>query len=157
MLPFKLIYHDRYDLNLGAHVFPSQKFRLIAETILAENLAAKDDFLRPAPPTYADLLRVHTADWVRKLKTGALTASDVMKLEIPYSPELVEAVWLAAGGTILAAQCALRDGFGADLCGVFHHAYAGHGEVFCAIHDVAGGIRLLKADGAIRRAMVVDT
>jgi acetoin utilization deacetylase AcuC-like enzyme len=157
MLPFKLIYHDRYDLNLGAHVFPSQKFRLIAETILAENLAVKDDFLHPEPASDEDLLRVHTADWVRKLKTGALTASDVMKLEIPYSHELVEAVWLAAGGSILAGQCALRDGFGANLGGGFHHAYAGHGEGFCAIHDVAVAIRRLQADKAIRKAMVVDT
>ena len=157
MLPFKLIYHDRYDLNLGAHVFPSQKFRLIAETIVAEKLATKADFLRPEPASDEDLLRVHTADWVRKLKTGALTASDVMKLEIPYSPELVEAVWLAAGGSILAGQCALRDGFGANLGGGFHHAYAGHGEGFCAIHDVAVAIRRLQADKAIRKAMVIDT
>ena len=47
-----------------------------------------------------------------------------MKLEVPYSPELAEAVWLAAGGTILAAQSALRDGFGCNLSGGFHHAYA---------------------------------
>jgi acetoin utilization deacetylase AcuC-like enzyme len=66
-------------------------------------------------------------------------------------------VWLAAGGSILAAQCALRDGFGANLGGGFHHAYPDHGEGFCAIHDVAVAIRRLQADGAIRKAMVVDT
>ena len=157
MLPFKLVYHERYDLNLGAHVFPSQKFRLIAEALLAEDIATKADFLCPEPASDEDILRVHTADWVRKLKTGTLTASEVMKLEVPYSPELVEAVWLAAGGTILAAQSALRDGFGANLGGGFHHAYPGHGEGFCAIHDVAVAIRRLQADKAVRKAMVVDT
>jgi acetoin utilization deacetylase AcuC-like enzyme len=157
MLPFKLVYHERYDLNLGAHVFPSQKFRLIAEALLAEGIATKADFLRPEPAGDEDILRVHTADWVCKLKTGTLTASEVMKLEVPYSPELVEAVWLAAGGTILAGQCALRDGFGANLGGGFHHAYPGHGEGFCAIHDVAVAIRRLQADKAVRKAMVVDT
>jgi acetoin utilization deacetylase AcuC-like enzyme len=157
MLPFKLIYHERYDLNLGAHVFPSQKFRLIAEALLAEGIATKEDFLRPEPASDEDILRVHTADWVHKLKTGTLTASEVMKLEVPYSPELVEAVWLAAGGTILAGQCALRDGFGANLGGGFHHAYPGHGEGFCAIHDVAVAIRRLTADKAVRKAMVIDT
>jgi acetoin utilization deacetylase AcuC-like enzyme len=81
----------------------------------------------------------------------------VMKLEIPYSPELVEAVWLAAGGSILAGQSALRDGFGANLGGGFHHAYPGHGEGFCAIHDVAVAVRRLQADKAIERAIVVDT
>lgn len=157
MLPFKLVYHERYDLNLGAHVFPSQKFRLIAEMLLRENLATQDDFLLPAPASDEDLLRVHTPDWVRKLKTGTLTASEIMKLEAPYSPELAEAVWLAAGGTILAAQGALRDGFGANLSGGFHHAHPGFGEGFCAIHDVAVAIRRLQADGVIRKAMVIDT
>jgi acetoin utilization deacetylase AcuC-like enzyme len=157
MLPFKLVYHERYDLNLGPHVFPSQKFRLIHETLLREGIATEEDFLRPNPASDEDMLRVHTPDWVRKLKTGTLTASDVMKLEVPYSRELVEAVWLAAGGTILAGQSALRDGFGLNLGGGFHHAYPGHGEGFCAIHDVAVAIRRLQADGAVKKAIVVDT
>src|SRR6266481_675865 len=157
MLPFKLVYHKGYNLNLGEHVFPSQKFRLIAELLLREGIAAKDNFLTPNPASDEDILRVHTADWVRKLKTGTLTASEEMRLEVPYSPELVEAFWLAGCGTILAAQSALRDGFGCNLGGGFHHAHPDHGEGFCAIHDVAVAIRRLQADGAIRKAMVVDT
>ncbi|HKW63878.1 MAG TPA: histone deacetylase [Candidatus Acidoferrum sp.] len=156
-LPFKLVYHDHYDLNLGPHVFPSQKFRLIYDMLLRENLAKQEDFVRPAPASDEDILRVHTADWVRKLKTGTLSASEIMLLEVPYSAELVEAVWLAAGGTILAGQMALRDGFASNLSGGFHHAYPEHGEGFCAIHDVAVAIRRLQADGAIKRAIVVDT
>jgi len=157
MLPFKLVYHERYDLNLGPHVFPSQKFRLIYELLLGESLATGHDFLRPNAASDEDILRVHTPDWVRKLKTGTLTASDIMLLEVPYSPELVEAFWLAAGGSILASQSALRDGLGCNLSGGFHHAYPEHGEGFCAIHDVAVAIRRLQADGAIKKAMVVDT
>jgi acetoin utilization deacetylase AcuC-like enzyme len=157
MLPFKLVYHERYDLNLGPHVFPSRKFRLIYEMLLREGHAKEADFLRPGPANDEDIFRVHTREWVQKLKTGTLTASDVMKLEVPYSPELVQAVWLAAGGTILAAQGALRDGFGSNLSGGFHHAYPDHGEGFCAIHDVAVAIRKLQADGAVKKAMVVDT
>ena len=157
MIPFKLIYHERYDLNLGAHVFPSQKFRLIENKLVKDGIADHGDFLRPEPAHDADLLRVHTEEWVSKLKTGTLTLSDVMKLEVPYSPELVSAFWLAAGGTILAAQSALQDGFGCNIGGGFHHAHANHGEGFCAIHDVAVAIRRLHADGAIQRAMVVDT
>jgi acetoin utilization deacetylase AcuC-like enzyme len=157
MLPFKVVYHPRYDLNLGAHVFPSQKFRLIAEKLLSSGVADRSDFLEPHPAADEDLLRVHTDSWIHKLKTGTLSASEVMKLEVPYSPELAEAVWLAAGGTILAAQSALRDGFGCNLSGGFHHAYANHGEGFCAIHDVAVAIRRLQHGGSIKTAMVVDT
>jgi acetoin utilization deacetylase AcuC-like enzyme len=157
MLPFKLVYHKGYDLNLGEHVFPSQKFHLIAEMLLREGIAEQADFAQPAAAADEDILRVHTPEWVRKLKTGTLTASEIMRLEIPYSPEGVEAAWLAAGGSILAGQCALRDGFGCNLGGGFHHAYPGHGEGFCAIHDVAVAIRRLQNDRAIERAMVVDT
>ena len=157
MLPFKIVYHPRYDLNLGAHVFPSQKFRMIQELLLREKIAAPEDFIQPPAASDEDLLRVHTPDWVTKLKTGTLTASEIMKLEVPYSPELAEAVWLAAGGSMLAGQLALRDGFAGNLSGGFHHAYASHGEGFCAINDVAVAIRRLQADGAVKKAMVVDT
>jgi acetoin utilization deacetylase AcuC-like enzyme len=157
MLPFKLIYHPRYDLNLGTHVFPSQKYRFIQEKLLKDGIADFGDFLRPDAAPDADILRVHTGEWVRRLKTATLTLSDVMKLEVPYSPELVDAFWLASGGTILAGQSALQDGFGCNIGGGFHHAYPNHGEGFCAIHDVAVAIRKLQADGAIWKAMVVDT
>lgn len=157
MLPFKLVYHPDYDLNLGPHVFPSQKFRLIQEQLLRDEIATRGDFALPSEATDEDLLRVHTREWIGKLRNGTLTASEIMKLEVPYSPELTKAVWLAAGGSILAGQCALRDGFGCNLGGGFHHAFANHGEGFCAIHDVAVAIRRLQVDGAIRKAMVVDT
>jgi acetoin utilization deacetylase AcuC-like enzyme len=157
LLPFKVVYHERYDLNLGTHVFPSRKFRLIYELLLRDGIATPEDFQRPDPASDEDILRVHTPEWVSKLKTGTLTASDVMLMEVPYSKELVEAVWLAAGGTILAAQSALRDGFGSNLSGGFHHAYPEHGEGFCAIHDVAVAIRKLQAGGAVKKAIVVDT
>jgi acetoin utilization deacetylase AcuC-like enzyme len=157
MLPFKLIYHERYDLNLGAHVFPSQKFRLVHDKLLNDGIAEVDDFLRPEPATDEDILRVHTKDWVQKLKTGTLSPSEQMKLEVPYSPELARAFWLAAGGTIVAAESALRDGFACNLGGGFHHAYPGHGEGFCAIHDVAVALRTLQFRQELDRAMVVDT
>src|ERR1700751_4253521 len=98
LLPFRLVYHERYDLNLGPHVFPSQKFRLIQLMLLREKIAAPEDFALPEEAADADLLRVHTTEWIGKLRNGTLTASEIMKLEVPYSPELARAVWLAAGG-----------------------------------------------------------
>jgi len=157
MLPFKLVYHDGYDLNLGAHVFPSQKYRLVRERLLAGGIAAAEDFLAPAPAPDEDVLRVHTQDYVRRLKTGLLTHEEILRMEIPYSKELVEACWLAAGGSILAGQRALAGGWAANIGGGFHHAYPGHGEGFCVLHDVAIAIRRLQADGVIGTAMVVDT
>jgi len=157
MLPFKLAYDRRYDLHLGPHIFPSQKYRLVYEALLREKLAEPADFLPPEPASDEDVLRVHSHEYVRKLKTGALSLSELMRLEIPYSPKTVEAFWLAAGGSILAARRALADGFAGNIGGGFHHAFPDHGEGFCMIHDVAIAIRRLQADAAVKAAMVVDT
>jgi acetoin utilization deacetylase AcuC-like enzyme len=157
MLPLKLIYHDKYDLHLGAHVFPSQKYRLVYEALLREKLAEPSDFLSPEPASDEDILRVHSQEYVHKLKTGMLSQTELMRLEVPYSKELIEACWLAAGGTILAGRRALNDGWAVNLGGGFHHAYPDHGEGFCVIHDVAVAIRRLQRDGTAETAMVVDT
>jgi acetoin utilization deacetylase AcuC-like enzyme len=157
MLPFKVIYHPQYDLDLGAHVFPSQKFRLIHEALLAEGIAEPGDFLQPEAAPDKDVLRVHTPAYVNKLQTDSLTLSERMKLEIPVSDSTRMGFWLAAGGSTLAGRKALEDGFAANLSGGFHHAYPGHGEGFCMIHDVAVAIRSLQAAGKIRTAMTVDT
>ena len=157
MLPFKLIYHEGYDLNLGAHVFPSRKYRMIRDRMLQDGFATPEDFVQPEPATDEDVLRVHEPSWVTRLKDGSLSFMGLRRLEIPYSHEMVEAFWLAAGGSTLAARLALRDGIGFNIGGGFHHAFPGHGEGFCAIHDVAVAIRKLQADKSIDQAMVIDT
>jgi len=157
VLPFKLVYDARYDLNLGTHVFPSQKFRLIHDRLLAEKLASPDDFLAPQPAADEDILRVHSQEYVYKLKSGSLSPAEIQRMEVPYSKKLVEACWLAAGGSILAGQRAFEDGWAANVGGGFHHACPDHGEGFCVIHDVAVAIRRLQFDGKIERAIVVDT
>jgi acetoin utilization deacetylase AcuC-like enzyme len=156
MLPFKLVYHPGYDLNLGEHVFPSRKYRLIHDRLLKEHFADPADFLEPQPASDVAILRVHDPGWVERLKTGTLTVKELVKLEIPYSPEMVAAFWLATGGSILAARNALSDRIAFNIGGGFHHAFPGHGEGFCAMHDVAVAIRALQHDGSIQRALIVD-
>ncbi|MFQ5817663.1 MAG: histone deacetylase [Terriglobia bacterium] len=156
MLPFKLAYSDGYDLNLGDHVFPARKYKLIREKCLAEGVAAREDFLEPEPAADADILRVHTQEWTRKLKQGKLNYFELLRLEVPYSPQLVRAFWLSAGGSTLAARRALADRCAFNLGGGFHHAFPDHGEGFCAINDVAVAVRCLQADKAIETALVVD-
>src|SRR5437773_8663809 len=156
LLPFKLVYHEGYDLNLGPHVFPSQKFRLIKERLLADGFAAPEDFVSPEPASNDDLLLVHERGWIQRLKNGTLSQEEILQLEIPYSPEMSRAFWLAAGGTTLAARLALDEGVSFNVGGGFHHAFPDHGEGFCAINDIAVAIRKMQHDGKIHRAMVVD-
>jgi acetoin utilization deacetylase AcuC-like enzyme len=85
MLPFKLIYHEGYDLNLGGHVFPSQKYRMVRERLLAEKFAELSDFVQPEPASDEDLLLVHEPGWIARLREGTLGGVELAMLEIPYS------------------------------------------------------------------------
>jgi len=156
MLPFKLVYSDGYYLPIGAHVFPAEKYRRIHDRLIEARVAEASDFLTPEPASDQDILLVHRPQYVHKLKTGTLTAREELELEIPFSPQLVDAFWLAAGGSILAANHALKDRVAVNIGGGFHHAFPDHGEGFCMIHDVAVAIRRLQRDDKIRTAMTVD-
>ncbi len=152
----KLVYSDQYDLHLGDHVFPSLKYRLIKERLLRDGVVKPEDIVEPPAASDDDVALVHHRDYIRKLQTGKLSYLEIMRLEIPYSPELVRAVWLSAGGSILAGRLALEDGAAINIGGGFHHAYPDHGEGFCVLNDIAIAIRRLQKDRAIERAMTVD-
>jgi acetoin utilization deacetylase AcuC-like enzyme len=156
MLPFKLVYSDDYYLPIGAHVFPAEKYRRVRDRLLELSVAQPEDFVAPRPASDHDVLLVHTPQYVEKLKTGTLSAREELEMEVPYSPELVRAFWLAAGGSMLAADHALNDGVAISIGGGFHHAFPDHGEGFCLIHDVAIAIRRMQRDDKIRTAMTVD-
>ena len=156
MLSFKLIYSDDYYLPIGQHVFPAEKYRRVHQQLIESGTADAADFLTPEPASDQDILLVHTPQYVNKLKTGTLSAREELQLEVPFSPELVSAFWLAAGGSILAAEHALKDGIAINIGGGFHHAFPDHGEGFCMIHDVAVAIRRMQRDNKIRTAMTVD-
>ena len=156
MLPFKLVYSDDYYLPIGSHVFPAEKYQRIHKRLIEMGIADEHDFVAPQPASDQDILLVHTPQYVQKLKTGTLSAREELEMEIPYSPELVRAFWLAAGGSMLAADYALNDRVAFNIGGGFHHAFPDHGEGFCMIHDVAVAIRRMQRDDKIRTAMTVD-
>jgi acetoin utilization deacetylase AcuC-like enzyme len=156
LLPFPLLYSDHYNLDLGDHVFPARKYRMIRARLLADGVASESDFLEPEPASLDDLLLAHDVLWIDKLRLGRLSLAEAMRLEVPVSDPMLEGLWRMTGGSILAGRHALHHGVGFNLGGGFHHAFRGHGEGFCAINDVAVAIHRLLADGAIRRALVVD-
>jgi len=156
MLPFSLVYHDGFYLPLGAHVFPGEKYRLVHQRLLTTDAAAESDFVRPKTIALEDVLRVHEAGYVERLIDGTLSEEEILQMELPYSKALADATLLSCGGTLEAAQLALRDGAACSIGGGFHHAHAGHGEGFCILHDVAIALARLLHDRAIERAMVID-
>ncbi len=103
-----------------------------------------------------DLLRVHTADYVRRFASGTLEPAEIRRVGFPWSPALVERSYRATGGTCEATERALDAGIGMNLAGGTHHAFPDHGEGFCVFNDVAVAVRRLQAAGRIARAAIVD-
>jgi len=151
-----VVHSDRYFADIGAHVFPTRKFRLVREEVVRRGLLADRDVLEPQRAADAAVLRVHDRAYVEKLLQGKLSVLEEAVLELPYSKQLVEASFLCAGGSILAARESLTRGAGINLGGGFHHAFPDHGEGFCVFNDIAIAIRALQHEGRIRRAAVID-
>jgi acetoin utilization deacetylase AcuC-like enzyme len=154
--PFQLVYSNEYwMLETGKHVFPLQKYRLVYENLLAMG-AKKENFLRPRPAPDEDVELVHSRRYLKRVKSGGLSAAELKALEIRYSPELVRFALLSVGGTVLAARKAMEDGLALHIGGGFHHAFPDHGEGFCVLNDVAVAAEKVIAEGQARRVMVVD-
>jgi acetoin utilization deacetylase AcuC-like enzyme len=154
--PFKFVYSDAYWMvDLGDHVFPIVKYRLIYEQLLSEGIR-KENFLTPIPASDSEVELVHTARYVKKIRQGKLSHAEMLALELPFCPECVDFAFLTVGGTIQAAEQALESGLCFHIGGGFHHAFRDHGEGFCVFNDVAVSLEKMKREGRIQRAMVVD-
>jgi acetoin utilization deacetylase AcuC-like enzyme len=153
----QVFYTPRYYADIGeGHVFPIRKFELVRDRLLAEGTLAPSEIIEPQPAPVADVLLVHTEDYVTRLRAGALTPRELRRLGLPWSKALVRRSFLATGGTIGAARGALASGIASNLAGGTHHAFPERGEGFCVLNDVAVAIRVLRRDGVIERAAVVD-
>ncbi len=150
-------WHEEYEVDLGEHVYPTEKYRLVRERLSEVGLLSGEiRLLSPEPAPEADLARVHTEAYLEKVRTGRLTRQEELRLEVPFSRQLRRAMLLACGGTTLASRRALDQGVAVHLGGGFHHAFPDHGEGFCLFNDVAVALRALQAEGRIATAAVVD-
>jgi acetoin utilization deacetylase AcuC-like enzyme len=153
----KVFYTPRYYADIGeGHVFPIRKFELVRDRLLGEGTLAPAEIIEPQPAPIADVLLVHTEDYLTRLRAGSLTPRELRRLGLPWSKALVRRSFLATGGTLAAARAALASGIASNLAGGTHHAFPDHGEGFCVLNDVAVAIRTLSRDRLIERAAVVD-
>lgn len=153
---FPVIWSDAYEVDIGPHVFPTVKYRLVKDRLVREGVIEEAELIRPEPATEQDLRRVHTPEYLEKIRTGSFTPYELWTLEVPFSPALRDAALLCVGGTTRAAREALGCGIAVHLGGGFHHAFPDHGEGFCLLNDVAVAIRTLLAEQRMERAAVVD-
>ena len=154
---YRICYSPYYYADIGeGHVFPIRKFELVRDKLLAEGTLSVEEVFEPEPAAVADLLLVHTEDYITRLVDGELTAKEVRKLGLPWSRSLVRRSFHAISGTINAAKNCINFGIASNLAGGTHHAYPDRGEGFCVLNDVAVAIRVLQRDRSAERFLIID-
>ncbi len=146
----------RYTVFLGHHSYPMDKYRLVPERLLAEGTLSPQQLLEPEAATLEDVLRVHTPEYVSALMSGTLERRALLRIGLPWSPELVRRAFMVAGGTLAAARWALEEGLAVNLAGGTHHAFADRGEGYCLLNDLVVALRCLRAEGRARRFLILD-
>ena len=150
-------FHPDYRVDLGpCHPYPMGKYPLLCQLLLERGLLRAGEIMAPVEAPLAMLARVHDHAYLDDLEHGTLSPAAIRRLGVPWSARLWRRSRLACYGTYLGALAALEDGLAANLAGGTHHAFAGHGEGFCVLNDVAVSIRALRSERRANRFLVVD-
>jgi acetoin utilization deacetylase AcuC-like enzyme len=132
------------------------KYRLLRDRVLQEGIIAPENLIAAEPATEEQLLRAHDADYIASVMNGTLSAKEQRRIGFPWSPELVRRSVRTVGATIGACRAALQEGVAVNLAGGTHHAYRDHGEGYCVFNDSAISARAMRAEGRVRRVVILD-
>jgi histone deacetylase 11 len=157
-----VIYHPLYNLSLfgieQVHPFDTYKYQKVYQGLLDAGRIQTDNTYSPAYASDDMLLSVHTREHLQVLEQskGIARMTEIKPLALLPAGALRRAIVdpqrLATGGTVLAAELALKDGWAINLSGGYHHAAPFRAWGFCAV--AWKHIRSHHPD--IRRAMIVD-
>jgi len=149
------VYQPDAWVDIGAHVFPVEKYSLLEKLIRDEIAPGEDRWHRWDPVTDEDLERVHMPRYMRDLADARESPATVSS-ELPVTAEVIGGFRGMVGGSIAAARLAWRHGVGYHLGGGFHHAFPDHAEGFCYLHDAAIAVETLRAAEGVGNVLFVD-
>ncbi len=153
----KVFYCDTFSFPMpGKHRFPQGKYSQLRQAVEAAGLVPPEALLIPGPASDEQLLRAHDGDYVRRVSAGELTAQEVRRIGLPWSPELVVRARHSTGGTIDACRAALEEGIAVNLAGGTHHASRDRGQGYCLFNDLIVAARAMQAEGLSRGAVIID-
>ncbi|MCV0428974.1 MAG: histone deacetylase [Roseibium sp.] len=152
-----IVHHPAYCADLPAnHRFPMDKFRAVADLIRKEDLLDGKPFFRPRPAPFEWVALAHDPLYVDQVFNGKVPEQVAREIGFPMRADIALRARCATGGTVLTGYLALEHGLACNTAGGSHHARRRHGAGFCVFNDVAVAIRVMQADGAIQKALVID-
>ena len=153
----KIFYTDTFPIPLPEkHNFPKDKYLLLRMRI-SERLADQPiDMQVPEPASDDEILRAHSAEYLRRLVQGNLTNKEIRRVGLPWSSQIVKRTRYSVGATIAACRTALSEGFAVNLGGGTHHAFHDQGQGFCWLNDSVIAARAIQAEGLAKNVLIVD-
>lgn len=152
----KIVFSKSYTARVTGHVFRADKFEAALRLLVKEGVVSRKEVLAPAPPARADLLLAHTPGWVKKNFDFSFSPKDSADAELAITRPVARAHLMNVGGTLAAAELALKNGVGINCGGGSHHARRGRGAGFCLLNDIAVVVKKLLKERRVKRALVVD-
>jgi acetoin utilization deacetylase AcuC-like enzyme len=153
----KAFYCDHFVLPLPEnHRFPMPKYALLREQILDTGTVPPANLIVPDGATDEQILRVHSAEYWNKARTGGLSDKEIRRMGFPWSKALVERSRRSVGGTISACRAALSEGIAVNLAGGTHHAFPDYGAGFCVLNDAAIAARTMQTEAGIGQVVILD-
>jgi acetoin utilization deacetylase AcuC-like enzyme len=154
---FAVVYHPDYVAPLPeAHRFPMPKFKILRDLLVKDRVITPEQIHQPELPSLELIQLVHTADYVQAYCAGTLEPKAQRRIGLPWSQPLAHRTRIAVGGTILAAQLALKHGCACNTAGGTHHAFPSYGSGFCIFNDLAIASRVLQHQGLVNKILIVD-
>ncbi|RUS33836.1 hypothetical protein BC938DRAFT_483565 [Jimgerdemannia flammicorona] len=170
------------------HPFDSQKYRRVHDRLTAPRRIPREtgfgtlsslfsmarlppllhhtQFHTPEPPTSTDLGLTHSKTYLDNLENPTVIAQI---LEIPFlallpiswvRTRVLDPMLLATGGSKMAAELALAEGWAINLGGGFHHASWGGGGGFCVYADISMAVKHVlegvPPEKRVKKVMIID-
>lgn len=162
-----LVYSPKYNTDLSlfgvAKPFALDRGQLVLDQLEKDRNEPVSN-VEPDLIPISDLELVHTKSYLETLKDPEVWKTIfelrhkeffASKKNLPLS-DLFDDIRLKCGGTLLAAELALKHGLAANLGGGYHHAFPDRGRGFCVLNDIAVTIRSLQKRGLVKNVLIVD-
>ncbi len=114
----KIFYTDHFHFPLpDGHRFPLEKYALLRQQILKDDIANAIEFCVPRAATYQEIVRAHSPAYFERVQNGEMTPKEMRRVGFPWSAELVERAKRSAGATIETALAAFKENIAVSLAG----------------------------------------
>ena len=152
-IAFNPIY--KHPLEVG-HRFPMEKYELLPEQLIRNNICNKSNFFSPTPIERSQVLSTHCKTYYDQLVNLSLSKLDKRLIGFPLSKDLVMRERVIANGTIQNTHFAMEYGVSMNIAGGTHHAYRSKPGAFCMLNDQAIAANYLIENKLSSRVMIID-